>query len=86
VERELKRRYDLIPDLRETVKGYAAHERVWLRTVVEARARAMATVRSPAQHAPPRERPGSSPRAAAGRGGGYPRLKAHRHFLELQKS
>ena len=85
IDTELQRRYDLIPNLVSTVKGYAAHERATLEAVVEARNRAVASTGSPeAQAADENELVGTLKRllAVVER---YPDLKASDNFLALQR-
>jgi LemA protein len=84
IETELKRRYDLIPNLVETVKGYAAHEREVFEEVARTRAAAAGTTGSPAQQAA-----AEGPFVAAlGKlfavAENYPELKANQNFLQLQ--
>ena len=84
IDVELKRRHDLIPNLVETVKGYAGHERGTLEEVMRARSAAMAGGQSPA-HAAETEGMLSQ---ALGRliavAEAYPDLKANQSFLSLQ--
>jgi len=84
IDVQLKRRHDLIPNLIETVKGYAAHERNTLDSVVQARARAV-SAQSVAERA-------SAERELGGALGRlmlvveqYPDLKANHNFLALQE-
>ena len=86
IDTELRRRYDLIPNLVETVKGYAKHEQETLERMVAARNRAYANERGgPAEQA----RDENEMVGALGRllavAEAYPDLKADRHFLELQR-
>lgn len=86
VETELTRRYELIPNLVETVKAYAEHERAVLESVIEARAAALATNGEDpsAQEATERDLVGGI-RQLLGVAESYPELMASRHFLELQR-
>ena len=84
IETELRRRYDLIPNLVETVKGYASHEREVFENVTKARAMATAATGSPAEQAA-----AEGPLVAALRqlfavAENYPDLKANQNFLALQ--
>jgi LemA protein len=84
IDTELKRRYDLIPNLVETVKGYAAHERTVLERVVEARTRAVASTGSPAEQAKDENMLVQALRQLFALREGYPELKANHNFLALQ--
>jgi len=85
IDTELRRRYDLIPNLVETVKGYASHEREVFENVTKARAMATAATGSPAEQAA-----AEGPFVAALRqlfavAENYPELKANQNFLALQQ-
>jgi LemA protein len=84
IDTELRRRYDLIPNIVETVKGYAAHEREVLENVTKARSMAAGATGSPAAQAA-----AEGPLVAALRQlfavvENYPDLKANQNFLALQ--
>jgi LemA protein len=82
---QLKRRYDLIPNLVETVKGYAAHEQRVFQQVTEARSRAM-------QAATPKEKEQaegaltSTLKSLFAVAENYPQLRANENFMGLQQS
>jgi len=84
IDVQLKRRYDLIPNLVETVKGYAAHERELFEKVTEARTKAMAaqTVKEKGEAENFLSQNLKSLFAVAEN---YPDLKASVNFLELQR-
>jgi LemA protein len=85
IDTELKRRYDLVPNLVETVKGYATHERTVLEQVTEARTRAVASTGSPASQAKDENMLVGALKQLFAVVEGYPDLKANQSFLLLQK-
>ncbi len=84
IDVELRRRYDLIPNLVETVKGYAAHERGALEAVVNARAKATAPSGSIAEQAADETALTASLRGLLAVAEAYPDLKADSQFAMLQ--
>lgn len=84
VDVALKRRYDLIPNLVDTVRAYAAHERQTLEGVVEARNRALAAVGPIAEQAHEENELVHSVNRLLAVAEGYPNLKASQNFLTLQ--
>jgi LemA protein len=80
----LKRRHDLIPNLVETVKGYAAHERETLERVITARNAAVAA-RDPGQASVAEGALSGALRQLFALSEAYPDLKANTNFTELQR-
>ena len=85
IDVELKRRHDLIGNLVETVKGYAAHERGTLEDVMKARSAAMAGGQSPAQQAQSEGLLSQALGRLIAVAEAYPDLKANQNFLALQQ-
>lgn len=84
IDVQLKRRYDLIPNLVEIVKGYASHEREAFEQVTAARSAAMG-VGAPAEKAQAENVLTSSLKTLLAVAEAYPDLKANANFLELQR-
>src|SRR5687768_15136422 len=84
IDVQLKRRYDLIPNLIETVKGYAKHEREAFEHVTAARSAAMGA-KTPAEHTQAENMLTSSLKSLFAVAEAYPDLKANTTFLELQR-
>lgn len=82
---QLKRRYDLIPNVVEAVKGYAAHEQGTLTQVTEARTRAMTAI-NPKEKEAAETALGSSVKSLFALAESYPDLKANQNFLKLQET
>jgi len=85
IDTELKRRYDLIPNLVNAVKGYASHEREVMERVAQARSAAVASQGSPASQAKDENVLVDSLRRLLAVVEKYPDLKANQNFLDLQE-
>lgn len=93
IDVQLKRRYDLIPNLVESVKGYVTHERGTLEAVTEARAKATAVHVDPVNITPEQIQAMAAAEGALSGALGrllavaesYPDLKASQNFVELQR-
>lgn len=83
VDVQLKQRHDLIPNLVETVKGYASHERTTLEAVVQARNAAI-SARGPEQQAAAENLLTGALRQLFALAEAYPDLKANQNFIQLQ--
>lgn len=84
IQVQMKRRYDLIPNLVETVKGYAGHERGTLESVVRARGEAMANTGDPASQAQSENALQATLRSLFALAESYPQLRADQNFAKLQ--
>jgi len=84
IDVQLKRRYDLIPNLIETVKGYARHEAGTLQKVTEARTKAMGA-QSVGEHAAAENMLTGALKSLFAVAESYPDLKANSNFVELQR-
>lgn len=85
IDVQLKRRYDLIPNLVETVKGYATHEREVFENVTEARSHAISVGGSVAGQAKAENQLTQTLRSLFAVAENYPELKANQNFMLLQE-
>ena len=85
IEVQLKRRYDLIPNLVETVKGYARHEQTAFEKVIQARSAALQGSASHQEQAAKENMLSGALKSIFALAEAYPDLKANANFLELQR-
>ncbi|MDD5551816.1 MAG: LemA family protein [Candidatus Pacebacteria bacterium] len=84
IDVQLKRRHDLIPNLVETVKGYASHEKELFEKVTEARANAI-NAKNPKEQGEAENMLSGTLKSLFAVAENYPDLKASQNFLELQR-
>jgi LemA protein len=84
IDVQLKRRYDLIPNLVETVKGYASHERETLDAVIQARNAGM-NAAGPHEQAEAENQITGALKSLFALSEAYPDLKANQNFAQLQE-
>lgn len=85
IDTELKKRYDLIPNLVETVKGYATHEKEVFENVTKARSQAMQAT-APDQKVAAENMLTQSLKSLFAVAENYPDLKANENFMQLQQT
>jgi LemA protein len=85
IDVQLKRRYDLIPNLVETVKGYAGHERQTLEAVIKARQQAVSFTGNIEERAKVENALTQTLRSLFAVAEAYPDLKANQNFIALQE-
>ena len=85
IDVQAKRRYDLIPNVVETVKGYATHEKGVLENVTKARAQVMEAGGNPVERAEAENALSSTLKTLFAVAENYPDLKANANFLDLQR-
>lgn len=85
IDTELRRRYDLIPNLVETVKGYASHEKETLERVIQARNAAISNTGTPEEQAQSENILTGALRQIFALSEAYPQLRANENFIQLQE-
>lgn len=85
IDVQLKRRYDLIPNLVESVKGYMKHEKGVLEKVTEARAKVMGMGGNPLERSKAEDALSNTLKTLFAVAENYPDLKANANFLDLQR-
>jgi LemA protein len=85
IDVQLKRRYDLIPNLIETVKGYVKHEKEVFENVTKARSQAMQNTGDPGAQAKTENQLTGALKTLFAVAEAYPELKANENFLRMQQ-